>query len=234
MQFGRRTEDPSAGEGSGATLNLGDWLVPGLITLVALVGAAIAWSYASDDHKSSFERAAAKFGVTDALRADLRQQFQKTLVEMDRDICDETLRDRAGKAAVAYYETLIEKPVTEAGLEVTYDSRCQSRPDRNRHPFEQLFMQRGLGSNLTLPWDCMPSHWRTPLDRALQAKLEQMIISGRLTSESLSGTLAIISRPTKLSAIPGMCRRASSDTARRNLPLINAPTDDWDRGRRRR
>lgn len=135
-----------------------------------------------------FAESAAKLGVTGEVRHELRDHFQKELQKMEGDLCEETYRVRAGKAAVKYYETLLEKPVLAAGLEFTYDNRCQLRADKNVHPLERLLSVKGLGTNLTLPWDCLPSSWRTPMDRALQAKLERLLSNGYLTTDTLSGT----------------------------------------------
>lgn len=234
MGFGRRSAERED-DGSYAAASMPGWLLPALAA-VAVTGAALAvWQLSGSDHNASFEQSASKLGVTEELRADLRHQFEKDLLGMEREICDESMRDKAGRTAVKYYETLLERPVIDAGLEMTYDSRCQLRADRNSHPFERLFAKRGLGSNLTLPWDCMPARWRTPLDRALQAKLEHVIGTGLLTNDSLTGTLAVVARPTKLSPIGRLCNQPAYRHERRpNLPLISAPTDDWDRQSRRR
>jgi hypothetical protein len=235
MSFGRRSAERERLVPSSQA----SWAVPLIPAAVAVgvvlfAGLAIAMSR-QPDHNDLLEKAAVKLGVTSEVRAALRQQLLKAMHDMDRELCDESLRDRAGRAAVQYYETLLEKPVTEAGLEMTYHNRCQLRLNRGSHPFERLFSVSGIGSNLTLPWDCLPDHWRTPIDRAIQAKLEQVLRAGYLTNDSLKGTLAMLARPTKLSPISSLCNRPSySSDRRRELPLISAPTDDWDRTPRRR
>ena len=212
-------------------------IAAGAAGLVICIGVAVA-NFNSDSHVTRFAESAAKLGVTEEVRQELREQFQKELQKMDGDLCEETYRVRAGKAAVKYYETLLEKPVLAGGLEFTYDNRCQHRTGFQVHPLERMLSVKGLGGNLTLPWDCMPSSWRTPTDRALQAKLEKMLSVGYLTTDTLSGTLAVIARSPKLSPIASICRRPaeSSRGYRRasDLPLISTPTDDWDRGSRRR
>ncbi len=235
MAFGRRSVERERTAPSGPS----GWTVPlvpaGIAVGVLLFAGLVIAMSREPDNSSLLEKAALKLGVTDEVRTTLRQQFLKAMNDMQSELCDESLRDRAGRAAVQYYETLLEKPVTEAGLEITYQNRCQVRLNRNTHPFQQMFAVSGLGSNLVLPWDCLPGHWRTPTDRALQAKLEQVLRTGHLTNDSLKGTLALLARPTKLSPIPALCNRETSSSNRRpNLPLISAPTDDWDRTPRRR
>lgn len=234
MSFGRRSphDDPGAAETDTANQT---WLFAAVATVVAvlLVGGLTYWFSTETDSTTRFEQAAAKLGITDTVRAELRLKFQTALLNMEADVCEEGLRDEAGKAAVLYYETLLEKPVTEAGLTITYDSRCQQRLPKDTHALEFLIAQRGLGKNLVLPWACMPSRWRTPIDRALQSKLEHIIGSGRLTSESLSGTLAVLAKPTKLSSLKGVCTRTQSFGPPRQYPVLPGPNDAALQTRRR-
>ena len=235
MTFGRRSAERIDVENVEASTPVSPWLIAaGLAIFLSAAGYAMV-RLGEVDHTATLEQAAIGQGVTDEVRAKLRQDFAKALIEMERELCDEWLRDRAGKQAVLYYETLLEKPVIAAGLEMTYHNRCQPKLNRNSHPFERLINGGGLGSNLTLPWDCLPDHWRTPTDRALQAALESVLRAGHLTNDSLTGTLALIARPTMLGPLPGLCRRPPPDIYQRpNLPLIAEPTDDWDRRSRRR
>jgi hypothetical protein len=236
MSFGRRSNGERTFGVIGDSSQSLIWLVAAVAVMV-VAGTGLALSLNREaDPKVTLEQAALTLGVTNEVRLKLRQDFQKALLDMERDLCEETLRDKAGKVAVRYYETLLEKPVIAAGLEVTYHNRCRPRPDANSHPFERIIAGHGLGSNLTLPWDCLPDHWRSPIDRALQARLERVISVGHLTNDSLTGTLALVARSTKLSPIRSICHRPSHESSRQpNLPLISEPTDDWDRrGRRRR
>ena len=239
MSFGNR---PSGRETFAQVLPQGTNLPLILAGVAAVVMLGIGMAYArlnNGDEITRFAEAAAKLGVTTEVRQELREQFQKELQKMEGDLCEEIYRVRAGKAAVKYYETLLEKPVLAAGLEFTYDNRCQLRADRNVHPLQRFLSVKGLGTNLTLPWDCLPSSWRTPMDRALQAKLESMLTYGHLTTDTLSGTLAVIARSPRLSPVVMSCKRSAAESSRgsaraSNLPLISTPTDDWDRGSRRR
>ena len=249
MSFGRRSEPSEAAEAgeeraSGLTdlLRSHPWLpvatIGGLAAMIAGAAAFAVMQPREVDAQAVLERAAVAGGLTEQRRMALREKLSRTMREMQENLCDESSRDDAGKAAVAYYEQILEKPVIAAGLEATYHNRCQRRFNQSNHPFEQLIQAitaRGLGSNLQLPWDCLPDSWRTPADRALQAKLEEFLRTGYLTSESLSGTLALIARSKKSSPLPRLCYRPPPSTRATNLPLISEPTDDWDRqGRRRR
>lgn len=235
MTFGRLTADPDDAQPDRGLVEKSKY--PALILLAVILATLVLWAiWPKDiDHRASLAEAAARLGVTDEVRASLRNDLQKTIGYLGGDLCDESLRDQVGRAAVAYYETLLEKPVMEAGLEMTYDSRCMPRISLGTHPFEALRSRGGLGGNLTLPWNCLPEKWRTPTDRALQARLEQLIKSGHITSESLTGTLAVIARPTRVSPLRGLCRRPTHEVSRsRPLPLNYVPPDDWDRAHRRR
>ena len=189
--------------------------------LAVATGLSVMW-LSELDATSSLEQAAARLGVTDASRERLREDFRYALLEFGKDTCDEENRTRAGKAAVAYYETLLEKPFTEAGLEMTAEALCQPATRRGVHPFEVLI----LGGRQTLPWGCLPLAWRTPVDLALQARLEQAIRSGTLTSSSLTGTLALIAQPLPGGHLVNSCRRPNKDSSRRDLPVNAAPNDD--------
>jgi hypothetical protein len=231
MSFGHRSSTGLVDDedDTSASPSLSRLLVGGLVVAVAGTLAAVLF-LAEPDYTTSIEKAAANAGVTDELRLKLRLDFEKSLVEVGQEPCDEGLRDRVGKAAVIYYETLLEKPITAAGLEMTYASRCQPKLDPRTHPMEIILAHQGLGEGLSLPWGCLPSHWRTPADRAIQARIEHLIRTGMLTSDSLSGTLAIVARPKRGSPIAAMCAARSHFSGRREqLPVNAAPTDDWDR-----
>ncbi len=234
MSFGRRASEPyDDATPDGASEST--WhapLVAGLAIFALGVVFIVFWS--GEGEHTAFERAAAQLGVTDASRAELRERARSELTKLQSEICDESFRDRAGAAVVAYYETLLERPLVQAGLEMSYETRCQKKTDSNAHPLQALLARRGLGVRLALPWDCQPSHWRTPLDRAVQSRIEQLIAAGLLTSDSLSGTLALIARPMHVSPLRKSCRRPTDNSTRRRLPLIASPPDEDTRSRWRR
>lgn len=237
MSFGRRSGGKRGFGTSSDSAAVLPWIIGGVCAIAGLGVVFAGLTLSATDPRVSFEQAALRLEVTDQVRTQLRMDFEKALLAMEEDLCEETYRNRAGKAAVRYYETLLEKPIISAGLEVSYHNRCQSRPRGTSHPLERIFATSGIGANLTLPWDCQPDRWRSPMDRALQMKLQWTINVGHLTSENLTGTLALLARSPKLSPIPNLCTRRQSygHDRRPNLPLISTPTDDWDRtGRRRR
>ncbi|MCB1549989.1 MAG: hypothetical protein KDJ41_19480 [Hyphomicrobiaceae bacterium] len=234
MEFGRKSNSQDEPENADET-SYGTLLVVVIAAFGVLLAAGIFMFGSSGTSPTvTFERSLQKLGLTDATHAGLRDQFQLALQNMQEDMCDESLRDRAGHAAVAYYETLLEKPLSDAGLTGTYDHRCQPLAEKGMHPLTYLLTRRGLGSNLTLPWACMPDRWRGPRDRALQSRLEYFLRAGFLTTESLSGTLKLIARPLETSPLKYRCRKFRHDSRRRHLPTLAAPSDDWDRRRRRR
>ena len=202
---------------------------------VVIVAAAVAmtWALALPSASQRFATSALELGVTDAMREQLGAALQSALTDLDEVPCDEGLQSRAGKAAVAYYETLLEKPIVAAGLMVTFDSYCRELPSKNDHPLTPLVRRLGLGANLRLPWSCMPDGWRTPLHRALQTRLEAGLATGRLPADALTGTLSMIARPQKQGALAYQCNRRALPY-RPNLPVQAAPQDDWDRAPRAR
>lgn len=181
------------------------------------------------DARTRFMQAAATLGITDEKRKMLRDDLQRDLIYMESDKCDETRRALAGLSAVAYYVTLLEKPVIAAKLHMTRRGICEVATEK---PEEPLSIARNFSGGLRLSWECMPGEWRTPLDLALQAKIEQGIALGVLTSEAMSGTLGVAAVSWKDSQFHARCspaQRYEPSSSFRNLPVLSAPRDSWGR-----
>jgi hypothetical protein len=236
MSFGQRSSDEEPAEASPSS----PYLFRVVLIALPVVAAAMALGWLlkpASIAAERLERAAGELGVSDAVRHELGETLYFAFRDLDEVPCDRGLHERTGKAAVAYYETLLEKPLLKAGLTVSYDTFCEQPPTADIHPLAPLLARRGLGGGLKLPWSCMPERWRTPTHRALQTRLEYYVGSGRLPAEGLSGTLALIARPMRQGALQGECLRPSYGGApqhRPNLPVQAAPLDDWDRVPRRR
>lgn len=193
------------------------------------VAAVLLWP--AGGPKDRFSAAVNELGVTDTIHTKLRDDFERAALEMQRAPCDEDARARVGRAAVAYYETLLEKPFVKANLRMTRRGVCTGQGEAKSEPLSLIEAFRG---GLRLPWDCMPEEWRTPLDLALQAKLEGDIRSIRLTTESLSGTLGLLSQSWEQSSYRHACEpRAPRPESKKRLPILAEPVDDWSRSRRR-
>lgn len=203
MTFGRRTIDETTEPTSSAS----PWIIgAGIAAAVALVAVAVAWGMAPvATPQARFQEAAHRLGITDEIRTELSEALRTGLSDIEELPCDEGIRDRAGAAAVAYYEALLEKPMAAAALAI----------------------------NLQLPWSCMPDRWRTIPDRVLQQKLEGGMASGRLPAESLTGTLALIALPLRRGPLAHECNK-SVPPYKPNLPLQAAPADAAERASRRR
>jgi hypothetical protein len=191
--------------------------------------------------RSQFREAAIALGITEAKHQALREDFEQTTILMDREPCNDSYRRVAGQAAVAYYETLLERPFMRAKLEMTQRSVCAVKINgkaTTHTPHEPLSFVQAFQNGLRLPWDCMPDEWQTPPDLALQAKLELNIKTGRLTSDALTGTLGLLASSWEGSVQARNCEptasRISSSSSRGNIPLLAAPKDSWDGGGRRR
>lgn len=207
------------------------WVLAGCAAIVAAAYLASHWRSPPDEARTQFLKAATKLGITEAKRTALRNDLQQALLEMERYKCEENQRLVAGQIAVAYYETLLEKPVVAANLHMTRRGICEVRSEK---PEEPLALARPFYGSLRLPWDCMPSEWRTPLDLALQAKIEQAIELGLLTTEGMTGTLGVISKSWNESQFKRQCAPRTvyeAPSYPRNLPVLAAPRDSWDRRR---
>lgn len=199
--------------------------------------AAIGFRSKPADPRAEFRNAAVAVGVTDELREELRTTLTRAMIALENDGCDEIVRDRAGKAAVAYYETLLEKPFAKARLHMTRRGVCAVTREDLANRADPLSLVADFQNGLRLPWDCMPIEWRTPSDLALQAKIESSIRSYLLSSEDLKGTLGILAKSWENSSLWRRCRAKqfpNSSNSRSPLPLIASPPDDWDRTPRRR
>ena len=138
MPFGRRNSDKVEGARSPSPI-----LLAALIIAVALAigaGAAV-WALAPTTAAQSFEATAHELGITEATRESLGKALHAALRDMSEAPCDDGLHARAGRAAVAYYETLLEKPILAAGLNVTYDSFCTTLPTKDDHPLTPLLQR---------------------------------------------------------------------------------------------
>ena len=205
------------------------WLTVGGVCAVvlALVIAIMRPSSSAEQTVASirFFAAASQLSITDSVRSSLRQEFSHALNEMERNLCDNSLREIAGQTAVAYYEALVEKPVIKAGLQLNRRGICEPANGST----EPLTLSQFNPNGLRLPWDCMPGSWRTPLDLALQAKLEQYLRSGVLTSESLTGTLSALAKPSFDSAFNARCTHShnyltsSQNNTWNQLPVLAGP-----------
>lgn len=212
------------------------WIVAIVLPVAVAAGLIGWWMTPPPSPILIFERTAANLGITADRRKELSDALQSAFRDLEEVPCDEGLRERAGAAAVAYYETLLERPLLVANLGMTYESLCQPKLDKNAHPLEPLLNRRGLGMNLKLPWSCMPVTWRPPVERALQTRLEGYLASGRIPADAFTGTLALIATPLKRSPLRHECQSSSSGGSgyRRPLPVEAAPRDDWDRIPKRR
>lgn len=231
MTFGRRTVEVVSEPASTASV----WIIGAAVAVaVTMVAVAVAWSMTPvATPQARFLEAVQRLGLTDEIRAELSEALRAGLNDIEELPCDEGIRERAGAAAVAYYETLIEKPMAVAELAISHNSQCQAQTDKKAHPVEPLVHHRTLGGNLRLPWTCMPDRWRTIPDRVLQTKLEAGMASGRLPSEALSGTLALIALPLRRGPLAHECNKPAP-AYRPNLPLQAAPVDEAERASRRR
>jgi hypothetical protein len=216
------------------------WRELGLVQLgtifVALCVLAVVGSKLAErrplDARAQFLAAAAELGITDRQHNELRADFERSTIAMERDPCNENLRKLAGLAAVEYYETLLEKPFVKAKLTMTQRNVCEAKIDGRPVANDPLSLVDAFNRGLRLPWDCLPQEWRTPSDLALQATLETNIRTLRLTSDSLTGTLGLLAKPWENSHFAQRCeprepRRSYSDNSRPNLPVIAAPPDSW-------
>lgn len=206
-----------------------------LILVLALVAARAVWKPATP--RERFLEAFAAQGVPAKKLAEIRLQFERASLDKERDPCNDSYRMIAGQAAVEYYEVLLEKPFLRAKLTMT-DRNVYSSDSRGaivrREP---LSLAAAFNQGLRLPWDCLPDEWRTPVDLALQSKLESDIRDGRLTSDALEGTLGLLSRPLEKSPHLSSCVEKTTvkpNTYTKRLPLLAAPPDDWSGSRRRR
>ena len=231
MTFGRRTIDETTEPASSAS----PWIIgAGVAAAVALVAVAVAWGMAPvASPQARFQEAAHRLGITDEIRTELSEALRTGLSDIEELPCDEGIRDRAGAAAVAYYEALLEKPMAAAELAISHNAQCLARIDRKSHPLELVVHHRSFGGNLQLPWSCMPDRWRTIPDRVLQQKLEGGMASGRLPAESLTGTLALIALPLRRGPLAHECNK-SVPPYKPNLPLQAAPADAAERASRRK
>lgn len=212
------------------------WIIAVVLPVAVMISLVGWWLTPPSNPILAFDRAATELGVTAERRKELSDTLQAAYNDLEEVPCDEGLLDRAGRATVAYYETLLEKPLLAANLGMTYESFCQPKLDKNAHPLEPLLNRRGLGMNLKLPWTCMPLNWRPPLERALQTRLEGYLASGRIPADAFTGTLALIATPRKRSPLQHECRSSSSAgySQQRSLPVERVPLDDWDRKPTRR
>lgn len=212
---------------------LGSWAAA-IMVPVAVAAALAGWLLSpGPDVATRLEEAASRLGITEALRSERREALRAAIADFEEEPCDEGLRERAGKAVVAYYETLLERPIIEAGLIMTYEARCEPRKDGRLKVVDAMMPRRGINGMLGLPWACLPAGWRTPADWALQTKLERSIFSGQLPSHVLTGTLAIVAKPTLAEGAAAACRKPQYHSPPRQLPVLPAPQDDWDRQPRR-
>lgn len=188
--------------------------------------------------RERFQDAAASMGTSTAKVAELRDQFERTILQKDRDQCNDTHRLLAGEAAVAYYETLLEQPFIKARLSMTRRNVCSLDEHGVVIASDPLTIVTAFRQGLRLPWDCLPEEWRTPRDLALHARLEGDIRDGRLTSEVLTGTLGLLARPWEQSPRSRGCDAKPTayypNSYKQPLPLLAAPPDGWSGGRRRR
>lgn len=186
--------------------------------------------------RTQFSEAAASLGISEKKRIELRGDFERAMDAFLQNTCDENLRNIVGVTAVDYYETLLEKPFSKAKLYMTSSNVCAVRPNGELAATDPLAIAERFQRRLRLPWDCMPDDWRTPVDLALQSKLEASIHNGTLTSGSFTGTLALLAMPWEKSPQRNICRVAqpAMDRSRPNLPVLAAPRDSWSEGSRRR
>jgi hypothetical protein len=204
---------------------------------VAVLGvAAMKWARPAPDPKDQFREAVVVLGITNDKHRQLRSEFEFASLEMERNPCNDSLRQIAGQTAVAYYETLLERPFVKAKLEMTQRNLCSGKIDGKWVPAEPLTLIQAFHNGLRLPWECLPADWRTPTDLALQAKLEADIRGWRLTSDALTGTLGLLAKPWDNSPHARACEAPPSQvdrSPRTQLPLVSAPPDSWSNGRRR-
>jgi len=190
----------------------------------------------SVDPHQQYQEAATALGLTDRKHEQLRDDFEKAAIALERNLCDDSLRQVAGQTAVEYYETLLEKPLAKAGLGMTQRGVCGVKDKGGKVSVtEALSLVYSFRNGLRLPWDCMPAHWRTPSDLALQAKLEADIREGHLTADALTGTLGLLAKPWELSKLASLCKPQPGYTQNsyaKPLPLLSPPPDSWS-GRRR-
>lgn len=211
-----------------------------LAVLGCAVGLGAAWHVRSYIHtpQRSFAKSAEALGLTESARQEVRSEFSLRLIEMEADPCNYTRRKNAGRAAVAYYETVLEKPFVAARLTIAKRGICETSKEEAGYRMDPFSLVHEFRKGLRLPWDCLPIEWRTPEDLALQAKLEANIRNGLLNAQSLTGTLGVLSTPWELSPYAARCQirptSHSHDGSRRSLPLISSPPDDWVGSRRRR